>query len=155
MGNKLAILLFILPALAIFITFDFIPIIQVFAYSFTDWNGLTIPNFTGLKNYIDLFTDRVFFTSNRNQIIFAIVITVYQMLFATIFAITISDKKMKVRYRKVDEEGNPISGIEIKLYNFTRKTANYSDYLYICAITDDDGYLTRPCSGKNKTSDSP
>ena len=97
MGNKLAILLFVLPALAIFITFDFIPIIQVFAYSFTDWNGLTMPNFTGLKNYLDLFTDRVFFTSNRNQLIFAIVITVYQMFFATVFAITISDKKMKGR----------------------------------------------------------
>jgi len=97
MGNKLAIFLFVLPALAIFIIFDFIPIIQVFAYSFTDWNGLTIPNFTALENYKELFTDRVFYTSNRNQLIFAIVITVYQMFFATIFAITISNKKMKGR----------------------------------------------------------
>jgi raffinose/stachyose/melibiose transport system permease protein len=97
MGNKLAIFLFVLPALAIFIAFDFIPIIQVFTYSFTDWNGLITPNFIGLQNYFDLFTDRVFSTSNRNQLIFAIVITVYQMLFATVFAITISDKKMKGR----------------------------------------------------------
>ena len=97
MGNKLAIFLFVLPALAIFIIFDFIPIIQVFAYSFTDWNGLTTPTFLGLKNYIDLFNDRVFYTSNRNQLIFAIIITVYQMFFATVFAITISDKKMKGR----------------------------------------------------------
>ena len=50
MGNKLAIFLFVLPALAIFLIFDFFPIIQVFAYSFTDWNGLTTPNFLGLKN---------------------------------------------------------------------------------------------------------
>ncbi|MCR5771466.1 MAG: sugar ABC transporter permease [Butyrivibrio sp.] len=97
MGNKLAIFLFVLPALAIFVIFDFLPIIQVFAYSFTDWNGLTIPNFTGLENYKELFTDRVFSTSNRNQLIFAIIITVYQMFFATIFAITISNKKMKGR----------------------------------------------------------
>ena len=97
MGNKLAIFLFIAPALAIFILFDFIPIVQVFGYSFTDWNGLTTPDFTGLKNYIKLFGDKVFVTSNRNQMIFAIIITVYQMLFATIFAITISDKKMKGR----------------------------------------------------------
>ncbi|SFP44842.1 raffinose/stachyose/melibiose transport system permease protein [Butyrivibrio proteoclasticus] len=97
MGNKLAIFLFVLPALAIFIIFDFFPIIQVFAYSFTDWNGLTTPTFLGLKNYIDLFNDRVFYTSNRNQLIFAIIITVYQMFFATVFAITISDKKMKGR----------------------------------------------------------
>ncbi|WP_022773157.1 carbohydrate ABC transporter permease [Butyrivibrio sp. AE2015] len=97
MGNKLAIFLFVLPALAIFIIFDFFPIIQVFAYSFTDWNGLTTPTFLGLKNYIDLFNDRVFYTSNRNQLIFAVIITVYQMFFATVFAITISDKKMKGR----------------------------------------------------------
>lgn len=97
MGNKLAILLFVLPALAIFIIFDFFPIIQVFAYSFTDWNGLTTPTFLGLKNYIDLFNDRVFYTSNRNQLIFAVIITLYQMFFATVFAITISDKKMKGR----------------------------------------------------------
>lgn len=97
MGNKLAIFLFVLPALLIFVIFDFIPIIQVFAYSFTDWNGLTVPTFTGLDNYIELFSNRVFATSNRNQIIFAILITVYQMFFATVFAITISDKKMKGR----------------------------------------------------------
>ena len=97
MGNKLAIFLFVLPALAIFIIFDFFPIIQVFAYSFTDWNGLTTPTFLGLKNYIDLFNDRVFYTSNRNQLIFAVIITLYQMFFATVFAITISDKKMKGR----------------------------------------------------------
>ncbi|WP_026495739.1 carbohydrate ABC transporter permease [Butyrivibrio sp. WCD3002] len=97
MGNKLAILLFVAPALAIFILFDFIPIVQVFGYSFTNWNGLTMPDFTGLKNYIKLFGDKVFVTSNRNQLIFAIIITVYQMFFATIFAITISDKKMKGR----------------------------------------------------------
>ncbi len=52
---------------------------------------------TGLKNYIKLFGDKVFVTANRNQLIFAIIITVYQMFFATIFAITISDKKMKGR----------------------------------------------------------
>ena len=97
MGNKLAILLFIIPALAIFIAFDFLPICQVFAYSFTNWNGLTTPTFTGLQNYVQLFNDRIFTISNRNQLIFALVITVYQISFGTIFAITISDKKLKGR----------------------------------------------------------
>ena len=97
MGNKLAIFLFVLPALAIFITFDLWPILQVFTYSFTQWNGLTTPTFTGLENYIELFHDRVFVTSNRNQLIFALVITIYQISLATIFAITISDKRLKGR----------------------------------------------------------
>ena len=94
MGNKLAIFLFVLPALAIFIVFDFWPIIQVFTNSFTEWNGLTTPTFTGLENYRKLFHDRVFATANRNQLIYALVITIFQMTLATIFAITISDKKL-------------------------------------------------------------
>ncbi len=75
----------------------FIPILQVFAYSFTKWNGISAPEFTGLKNYIRLFTDKVFYTSNKNMFIFAILVTVYQMVFATIFAIAVSDAKIKGR----------------------------------------------------------
>lgn len=97
MGNKLAIFLFVLPALAVFVYFDFIPILQVFGYSFTRWNGVTPAVFTGLANYKKLFGTETFLTSNKNQLIFALIITVYQMLFATVFAITISNKRTKGR----------------------------------------------------------
>ncbi|MDK2809013.1 MAG: raffinose/stachyose/melibiose transport system permease protein [Clostridiales bacterium] len=96
-SNKIAITLFILPALILFVTFVFVPILQVFAYSFTKWNGISAPVFTGLKNYSRLFSDKVFYTSNKNMILFAIVITLYQMILATIFAIAVSDAKMKGR----------------------------------------------------------
>lgn len=97
MGNKLAIFLFVLPAMAVFTIFIFIPIVQVFIYSFCNWNGIADASFTGLKNYVNLFTDKDFLTSNKNQLIFAVLITVYQMFFATVFAITVSDKKVKGR----------------------------------------------------------
>ncbi len=97
LGNKLAIFLFMLPALAIFIYFDFIPICQVFTYSFTKWNGVTKAAFTGLDNYKKLFGTSTFVTSNINQLIFAVIITVYQMVLATVFAITISDHRTKGR----------------------------------------------------------
>lgn len=97
LGNKLAIFLFILPAMAVFTTFIFIPIVQVFYYSFTDWNGLTKANFTGLVNYIRLFKDSTFLVANRNQIIFAVIITVYQMFLGTVFAIAVSNKRVKGR----------------------------------------------------------
>ena len=97
LGNKLAIFLFVLPAFAIFTIFLFVPIIQVFVYSFCDWNGLSEATFTGFANYAELVTDRTFLTSNRNQLIFAIFITVYQMLLATVFAITVSDKRVRGR----------------------------------------------------------
>lgn len=96
-SNKLAIFLFVFPALLIFLVFVFVPIMQVFAYSFTKWNGISTPEFTGIKNYIRLFTDNVFYTSNKNMFIFALFITIYQMLFATVFAIAVSDAKIKGR----------------------------------------------------------
>jgi len=96
-SNKLAIFIFVIPALTLFTVFMFIPIVQVFIYSFSDWNGLATPEFNGIENYIKLFSDRVFTTAHRNQFIFAIFITVFQMLLATVLAITISNKTIRGR----------------------------------------------------------
>ena len=97
MSNKLAILLFVLPAFLLFTTFIFVPIVQVFLYSFTEWNGVKQATFIGLENYIRLFRDSDFIVANKNQLIFAVLITVYQMGLATIFAIAVSDPKLKGR----------------------------------------------------------
>jgi len=94
LGNKLAVCLFILPATLIFTAFIFWPIVQSFVYSFFDWNGLGKATFLGLENYIRLFGDKDFIISNKNQLIFAVIITVYQMVLATVFAIAVSDKNI-------------------------------------------------------------
>ena len=86
-----------MPAMLLFVVFMFIPIVQVFVYSFSDWNGLSTPIFNGLTNYIELLSDRAFPTAHRNQLIFAVFITVYQMVLATVLAITVSDKLIKGR----------------------------------------------------------
>lgn len=96
-SNKLAIFLFVSPALVLFTVFMFIPIVQVFLYSFSEWNGIAAPVFNGLTNYTKLFNDRVFATAHRNQFIFAVFITTFQMLLATVLAITISNKKVRGR----------------------------------------------------------
>jgi len=97
LGNKRAICLFMLPAMIIFTLFIFIPIIQVFIYSFSDWNGLGKATFTGLANYKKLFGDSTFLVANKNQLIFAAVITIYQMFLGTVFAIAVSNKRVKGR----------------------------------------------------------
>ncbi|MBQ8075291.1 MAG: sugar ABC transporter permease [Oscillospiraceae bacterium] len=55
---KLNIFLFLLPALLLFIGVLIAPIIMSVAYSFTEWNGFTTPEFIGIKNYIELFTSK-------------------------------------------------------------------------------------------------
>ena len=47
--------LFLLPVLAALVVVVIIPLILGFYYSFTNWNGLSTPDFIGRKNYITLF----------------------------------------------------------------------------------------------------
>lgn len=96
-SNKLAIGIFVAPALLLFMIFMFIPIVQVVLYSFSEWNGIGEPVFNGIENYLKLLQDKVFVTSHRNQFIFAIFITVFQMVLATVLAITISNRKIRGR----------------------------------------------------------
>ncbi len=64
--------LFITPALVLFLTFSFIPIIAAFFVSLTDW-GLGGASFVGLSNYIDLIGDPLFLRSFRNTFYFTFV----------------------------------------------------------------------------------
>jgi raffinose/stachyose/melibiose transport system permease protein len=58
-GRRLpvAFYLMVLPALALFVIFHTIPVLQGVYYSFTDSPGYGPSNFVGLRNYVALFTD--------------------------------------------------------------------------------------------------
>ena len=67
-------LLFILPALIIYLLFVAWPVVSIFQYSLFDWDGIS-PNLTyiGLQNYTDLLTtDRAFHLSIRNNVLWAV-----------------------------------------------------------------------------------
>lgn len=53
--------LFILPLLVYFAIFQLAPIVMSFFISFTSWNWRTAPQLVGLKNYIELFTNRIIY----------------------------------------------------------------------------------------------
>jgi raffinose/stachyose/melibiose transport system permease protein len=55
--NKLAIIIFIAPAMLLFTAVLLVPICQAVYYSLCDWNALTGAKFIGLKNFEKLFTD--------------------------------------------------------------------------------------------------
>lgn len=50
--------LFMLPAFLLLIAFHFLPVGSGAYYAFTDWDGLTVPNFIGLDNFRQIFEDR-------------------------------------------------------------------------------------------------
>lgn len=97
MGNKKAIFLFTFPALALFTVIVFYPILQSLHRSFYDWNGLTTPVFTGLKNYKKLFADDLFYESVKNGLIFAFILLTAQVGLATIFMLILMNPKIRAR----------------------------------------------------------
>jgi multiple sugar transport system permease protein len=68
--NKLVImpLVFIAPAFAMFSLFVIWPIIQSVGLSFVEWQGIGPKTWVGLDNYLELFGDRVFWTSLINNL---------------------------------------------------------------------------------------
>ncbi|MEP7293240.1 MAG: sugar ABC transporter permease [Chloroflexota bacterium] len=62
-GQRNAGLLFVLPAVAFTLIFFIIPLIMAFVMSLHDWPLLGDHSFTGLENYVTLFSDRQFWNS--------------------------------------------------------------------------------------------
>ncbi len=54
--NKLAIIVFLLPATVLFFAIIILPIAMSAYYSLLDWNGITDHTFVGIDNYKELFT---------------------------------------------------------------------------------------------------
>ena len=67
--------MFIAPALILFCLFTYYPLLCNFYYSLTNWDGKTPEKaFIGLKNFIDLFSDKLMLQAIGNTIYFAIVL---------------------------------------------------------------------------------
>jgi len=64
--------LFALPAVALVGTFIAYPLGSLVYHSFTRWDGLRSPVWIGLHNYRTLFSDPLFGTALRNNLLFAI-----------------------------------------------------------------------------------
>lgn len=97
LGNKVAILVFVLPALLLYSVMVFYPILQTFFRSLYEWDGLTAGTFIGFDNFKNLFQDSLFYTSVYNGLIFAVIITVTQIGIGSILAFAVADAKFKGR----------------------------------------------------------
>ncbi|WP_077532382.1 carbohydrate ABC transporter permease [Massiliimalia massiliensis] len=69
-GKNLFAASFLAPGLIVFIGFIIIPIIMNFSYSLSEWDAIGSPEFIGLKNYIDIFTnDPGYWEAAKNNLI--------------------------------------------------------------------------------------
>ncbi|MFU0828530.1 MAG: Permease component of ABC-type sugar transporter [Lachnoclostridium sp.] len=108
--------IFILPGLALFVLFFIIPVGYVLVTSFYEWNGITKPIFTGVSNYNNIFGDRVFWRSVKNNIIWALVAGCIQVPLALLMALILSRKPIGWQFfRTVYFLPQVISGIALAM----------------------------------------
>jgi raffinose/stachyose/melibiose transport system permease protein len=91
-GEKFGIVLFMLPALILFGLFFLYPVISVILVSFTKWDVISAPIFTGFRNYRLLFEDPVFIRSVKNNGIWAFLAACVQVPLAAIVALILATK---------------------------------------------------------------
>lgn len=97
------IYMYLLPGLLMFIVAVIIPLLYSIGMSFTDWTGGDKFNFVGLKNYVKLIHDEIFWDSFKNNVIMIVFLLISQIGLAYIFALFIQNKFVKIQefHRKV------------------------------------------------------
>jgi raffinose/stachyose/melibiose transport system permease protein len=89
--DNLTIILFLLPALVLFLTFVVYPIFQSAYYSTFDWKGLgKATNFIGLGNYENILRDQVFLKAVRNGFVIVFLSLALQLPLALGLALMVS-----------------------------------------------------------------
>lgn len=72
---------------------SYVPTISVFILSLFDWNGLTVPKFVGLANYIKIFTrDMYFYDSLRVTIVYSIIAVLSSLAYSLFIALLLNRK---------------------------------------------------------------
>jgi ABC-type sugar transport system permease subunit len=92
------IVLFLLPFLVLYLGFTLWPLIATILYSFFDWDGISpLRDFVGIRNYIEIAKDPVFWESFRNTFVFAIANTVVKLSLSLLMAILLTKRWLKLK----------------------------------------------------------
>lgn len=89
-----------LPTLLVYSIFIILPIAIAVYYSFTKYSGIGKPRFTGLKNYIRLFQDELFWVSFKNTMIMFVLAFVLLLTLSFLIALLLNNKLRAVDFSK-------------------------------------------------------
>ncbi|MEM5947617.1 sugar ABC transporter permease [Spirochaetia bacterium 38H-sp] len=97
MQKKWVIPCFLFPALMVYSVFFILPIIGSVRLAFFDFNGLEPVTFVGFDNFVALFTrspySEHFWNAFGNNIVFFLIVTVFQNFFGFVIAVMVTRKK--------------------------------------------------------------
>lgn len=90
--------LFIAPFFIVFALFSLYPLLYTLYLSFTQWGGFEAATFVGIKNYIELIHDSVFFTSLGNTLFIWIVAVIPQLGISLIVAVLLNQRFIRGKH---------------------------------------------------------
>jgi ABC-type sugar transport system permease subunit len=146
-GWRITPWLFLIVPILFLVVFTYIPVVNMFWYSVTDWNGLSkTKNFVGLDNYVEFFTRpelfKVFFVS-----LYYIVASVVQIALALYFATLLTFRtRFKGVFKGVLFFPNLINGVAVSfvfLY-FFRPGGTLDSLLGVVGIDSTPQWLGNP-----------
>ncbi len=84
---------FVLPALLLFLVFWIFPILQMFGYSITNFNGINYDyDVVGMKNYAKIFQDGSLVNAVINTLVYTLIIVVFSNLLGLVLALALNSK---------------------------------------------------------------
>jgi len=88
--DRLTVVLFLLPALALFLLLVIYPIFRSVYYSLFNWNGLgPAVHYVGLSNFVKILTDRVFVLALRNGLLIVAFSLLLQLPMSLLLAVLV------------------------------------------------------------------
>ncbi|SCB28074.1 carbohydrate ABC transporter permease [Rhizobium hainanense] len=79
-------LIYILPGLLLYFALVLGPIVAAIGISFTEWNGISPPNWIGIGNYAKLLSDETFYIALKNNAFFMVFYCVIPIVVGLSFA---------------------------------------------------------------------
>jgi putative chitobiose transport system permease protein len=89
--------LFLLPAIVLFLTFDYLPVFSAVFYSFHDYHVLAPAKWIGIDNYKQIMDDPLFWKSMRNSFTYFIIIVPF-LVTLPLFLAMLLNMKLKGMY---------------------------------------------------------
>ena len=86
------LILFLLPAIILFVAMFLYPLIYVIVMSFYKWDAFSSPVFNGIQNFVALFKDKIFRTAVKNNLLWAVLDMFIKVPIALIMALILSRK---------------------------------------------------------------
>ena len=90
LSKKSAAFIFMAPAVLIYTVIVILPILISAGFSLTNWNGLGKMEFIGLKNFQDLFHDRILIMALKNNLIYILIVVGMQIILGFVTAVLLS-----------------------------------------------------------------